>query len=117
MPWGLSWKLEEAAVNERTWLVGILLAVVAYGVVFMLFIPFILSSNPLIKTMTGRELYTSKASLPFIIYISLMFIFETLFLGAVSKMTQLGGMDARLFPFPWRTVFLGSYPIRSISLC
>jgi len=90
-----TWKPEESAstiISERTWLAGMILAAVAYGIVFTLFV---LTFKQLVKTTT-RDNYTQR--LPFIIFISLIFILGTLFVGAIAKMTQFSFIDYRLFP-------------------
>jgi hypothetical protein len=79
-------------INERTWLAGMILAAVAYGVAFTLFV---LTFRQLVKTTTKYN-YTQR--LPFIIYVTLMLILGTLFVGAIAKMTELSFIDYRLFP-------------------
>jgi hypothetical protein len=90
-----SWRpLEDdlTIVNERTWLAGMILSAVAYGIVFTLFV---LTFKQLVKTTTKYN-YTHK--LCFIIYITLIFILGTLFVGAIAKMTELSFIDYRLIP-------------------
>jgi len=65
---------------------------VAYGIVFTLFV---LTFKQLIRTTTKYN-YTHR--LCFIIYITLIFILGTLFIGAIAKMTQLSFIDYRLIP-------------------
>jgi len=83
---------EKTIINERTWLAGTILAAVAYGMVFTLFV---LTFKQLIKTTT-KDNYTQRRLL--IIYITLLFILGTLYIGSVAKMTELGFIDYRLFP-------------------
>jgi len=78
--------------NEKTWLAGMILSGVAYGVVLTLFI---LSFVQLVRTTTKKNL---KKKLPLLIYISLIFLFGTLIVGAGAKFTQLSFIDGRLFP-------------------
>ena len=90
-----SWRPQEdetTIINERTWLAGMILAAVAYGIVFTLFV---LTFKQLIRTITK---YNFTHRLCFIIYITLIFILGTLFVGAIAKMTQLSFIDYRLFP-------------------
>lgn len=83
---------EITLINERTWLAGMILSAVAYGIVFTLFV---LTFKQLIRSTTKYN-YTQK--LCFIIYITVIFILGTLFIGAIAKMTQLSFIDYRLFP-------------------
>ena len=83
---------ELTIINERTWLAGMILSAVAYGIAFTLFI---LTFRQLMKTTT-RHNYSQR--LPFIIYITLMLILGTLFVGAIAKMTELSFIDYRMFP-------------------
>jgi len=69
-----------------------ILAAVAYGIVFTLFV---LTFKQLIRSTTKYN-YTHR--LCFITYITLIFILGTLFIGALAKMTQLSFVDYRLFP-------------------
>jgi uncharacterized membrane protein YidH (DUF202 family) len=78
--------------NERTWLAGMILSAVAYGIVFTLFV---LTFKQLVRSTTK---YNYNHRLCFIIYITLIFILGTLFVGALAKMTQLSFIDYRLFP-------------------
>jgi uncharacterized membrane protein YidH (DUF202 family) len=90
-----SWRPPEDEVtlfNERSWLAGMILSAVAYGVVLTLFT---LTFQQLVRSMTK---YNFKHRLCFIIYITLIFILGTLFIGALAKMTQLSFIDYRLFP-------------------
>ncbi|KAH9478938.1 hypothetical protein JR316_0009401 [Psilocybe cubensis] len=90
-----SWRPQEDAatiLNERTWLAGIILSAVAYGIVFTLFM---MSFVQLIRTTNKRNL---ASKLPLIIYISLIFILGTLIIGSGSKMTQLSFIDYRNIP-------------------
>jgi hypothetical protein len=83
---------ETTILNERTWLAGMVLSAVAYGIVFTLFV---LTFKQLIRTTTK---YNFTHRLCFIIYITLIFILATLFIGAIAKMTQLSFIDYRLIP-------------------
>jgi hypothetical protein len=83
---------ETTIINEQTWLAGTLLAAVAYGMVFCLFV---LTLPQLIKTTT-RDNYTQRRLL--IIYITLLFILGTLYIGSVAQLTEFGFIDYRLFP-------------------
>ena len=83
---------EKTIVNERTWLAGTILAAVAYGMVFILFV---LTFKQLIRTTTKFN-YTQR--LFFKIYITLLFILGTLYIGAVAKMAEFGFIDYRGFP-------------------
>jgi hypothetical protein len=83
---------EKTIINERTWLAGTILAAVAYGMVFILFI---ITFKQLIRTTTKSN-YTQK--LVFKIYITLLFILGTFYIGSLAKMTELGFIDYRLFP-------------------
>jgi hypothetical protein len=83
---------EKAILNERTWLAGTILAAVAYGIVFILFV---LTFKQLIRTTTKSN-YTQRRLL--MIYITLLFILGTLYIGSIAKMTELGFIDYRLFP-------------------
>ncbi|KAF8803136.1 hypothetical protein BYT27DRAFT_7260457 [Phlegmacium glaucopus] len=90
-----SWRPAEDEVtilNERTWLAGMILSAAAYGIVLTLFV---LSLKQLIRTITKYN-YTQRMF--FIVYITLMFILGTLFVGDIAKMTQLSYIDYRLFP-------------------
>ena len=90
-----SWRPPEDELtlfNERTWLAGMILSAVAYGIVFTLFV---LTFKQLIRSTTKYN-YTHR--LCFIIYITLIFILGTLFIGAIAKMTQLSFIDYRLIP-------------------
>ena len=90
-----AWRPQEdelTIINERTWLAGMILSAVAYGIVFTLFV---LTFKQLIKSTTKYN-YTQK--LCFIIYITLIFILGTLFVGAIAKMTELSFIDYRLIP-------------------
>lgn len=90
-----TWRPDEdnfTIINERTWLAGMVLTAVAYGVVLVLFFP----SNMQFIQNTTRTNYKQK--LPFLISIWLMFILGSILIGASAKITELGFVDARLFP-------------------
>ncbi|KAF8162561.1 hypothetical protein B0H34DRAFT_691776 [Crassisporium funariophilum] len=78
--------------NEKTWLAGMILSAVAYGVVLTLFV---LSFIQLVRTTNKSNL---KTKIPLIIYISLIFLFGTLIVGAGARFTQLSFIDGRLIP-------------------
>jgi hypothetical protein len=95
MSFNSSWRPAESEIdiiNERSWLAGTILTAVAYGIVFILFV---LTFKQLIRTIT-KDNYTQR--LFFIIYITLLFILATLYVGSLAKMTELGFIDYRLFP-------------------
>jgi uncharacterized membrane protein YidH (DUF202 family) len=95
MPLNPSWHPAEdkkAFFNERTWFAGMVLSAVAYGIVFTLFV---LTFQQLIRTTT-RQNYTQR--LPFLIYITVMFIFGTVYVGSIAKMGELSFIDYRMFP-------------------
>jgi hypothetical protein len=84
---------DEATIfNERTWLAGMILLAVAYGIVFTLSV---LSLKQLIWT-TSKFNYTQRVVL--IIYTSLIFILGTFTMAFRAKMTQYSFIDYRLFP-------------------
>ncbi|PPQ94610.1 hypothetical protein CVT25_011404 [Psilocybe cyanescens] len=90
-----AWRPQEdnaTIFNERTWLAGIILSAVAYGIVFTLFM---MSFVQLIRT-TNKSNLASK--LPLLLYISVIFFLGTLIIGAGSKMTQLSFIDYRMIP-------------------
>jgi uncharacterized membrane protein YidH (DUF202 family) len=90
-----AWKPAEdelTIINERTWLAGMILSAVAYGIVFTLYV---LTFKQLARTTTK---YNYAKRVPFMIYITLMLILGTLFVGAIAKMTELSYVDYRLFP-------------------
>ena len=90
-----AWKPAEdelTIINERTWLAGMILSAVAYGIVLTLYI---LTFKQLVRTTTK---YNYNQRVPFMIYITLMLILGTLFVGAIAKMTELSYVDYRLFP-------------------
>jgi hypothetical protein len=78
--------------NDRTWFAGMVLSAVAYGIVFTLFV---LTFQQLIRT-TMKQNYTQR--LPFLIYITLMFILGTVYVGSIAKMGELSFIDYPLFP-------------------
>lgn len=78
--------------NERTWLAGMVLTAVGYGVVLTLFIN---TAHILVSTRATGS-YKSKAF--WLVYVSLMLLFGTLYVGAAAKMTELSYIDYRLFP-------------------
>lgn len=91
-----SWVPSESALvlfNERTWLAGMVLTAVAYGVVLTLFVN---CTHVLIKTMRTNNHKALKMF--WLVYISLMLLFGTLYVGAAAKMTELSFIDYRLFP-------------------
>jgi hypothetical protein len=83
---------ETTIIDERTWLAGTILAAVAYGIVFILFV---LTFKELIRTTTKSN-YTPRRLL--MIYITLLFILGTLYIGSVAKITELCLIDYRLIP-------------------
>lgn len=90
-----SWIPDEPAevlLNERTWLAGIILTAVGYGVVLALFI---MCFRILTKNISRHN---RMQRLPMLIYVSLMFFYGTIYVAAGAKMTQLSFIDYRLFP-------------------
>ncbi|PPQ64154.1 hypothetical protein CVT24_008789 [Panaeolus cyanescens] len=90
-----SWRPQEdefTILSERTWLAGIILSAVAYGIVFTLFV---LSFRALYLSI-NRANFTQK--LIFLVYITLIFTFGTLIIGFGSKMTQLAFIDGQNIP-------------------
>ncbi|KAF8809157.1 hypothetical protein BYT27DRAFT_7094948 [Phlegmacium glaucopus] len=83
---------EQTILKERTWLGGMILAAMAYGIVLAISI---LSLNQLIRTTTKYNYIQRRF---FIVYVTLMFILGTLFIAAIARVTQLGYIDYRLFP-------------------
>jgi uncharacterized membrane protein YidH (DUF202 family) len=83
---------DSTIINERTWLAGTILAAVAYGTVFTLFV---LTFKQLVRTTTKYN-YTQRLS--FIIYITVMLILGTVYVGSVAKMTELSFIDYPIFP-------------------
>ncbi len=90
-----SWVPQETAdvlYSERTWLAGMVLTAVGYGVVLTLYIN---CAHILIKNMRDNSY---KAKMFWLFYISLMLLFGTLYVAAAAKMTELSFIDYRLFP-------------------
>lgn len=90
-----SWIPDESAeqlLNERTWLAGIIITGVGYGVVLTLYT---MCVSVLIRTMDERN-YGHRICL--LVYTTCFFIFGTLYLAAGAKMTELSFVDYRLFP-------------------
>jgi hypothetical protein len=83
---------DRTIINERTWLAGTILAAVAYGTVFTLFV---LTFKQLVRTTT-KDNRTQR--LCFIIYMTVMLILGTVYIGSVAKMGELSFIDYRMFP-------------------
>ncbi|KAJ7622539.1 hypothetical protein FB45DRAFT_838605 [Roridomyces roridus] len=78
--------------NEETWLQGAVLCSVGYGVVLALFS---MCFYLLFKQMKGSNY---RRSVFFLVYISLEFLFATLFQGSIAKFVQLAFIEQRDFP-------------------
>jgi uncharacterized membrane protein YidH (DUF202 family) len=91
-----AWRPAEDAttlINERTWMAGMILTSVAYGIVFTLFI---FTFRQLLRNSTMKSNYFRK--LFFMAYITIMLILGTLYAAAIAKMAELSFIDNRLFP-------------------
>lgn len=85
---------EDAATlfGERAWLIGAILTGVGYGVVITLYF---FCFHQLLKTMDSTNRLQRIA---FLVYITLITLFGTLFIAACARMTELSFVDYRLFP-------------------
>lgn len=82
-------------LNERTWLAGIILSGVAYGVVLTLSV---MSFFQLLTVNGGTTKKNIRPKAPLVVYVFSMFILGTLIIGAGSKFTQMSFIDYRMIP-------------------
>ncbi len=90
-PWGPN-EPSSIILAEESWLQGALLSCIAYGALFVLFV----QCTSLLLKQTKRSNYWTKV--PFLLIVFLIFLFSTLFNGAMMKYTQLAFIENRNFP-------------------
>lgn len=79
---------------EQAWLAGALITGTGYGIVLALFL---LCFQALCNRLKRRDA-NSKRNLFFLIYVCVMFVFGSLFLGSNSQFTQLAFINNRGYP-------------------
>ncbi len=80
-----------ALFSERAWLNGAILTSVGYGVVLTLYFTCL---RQLLKTMDNTNRFQH---IPLLLYINLITLLGTLFVGACARMAELSFVDYRLF--------------------
>ncbi|PBK70021.1 hypothetical protein ARMSODRAFT_1084152 [Armillaria solidipes] len=82
-------------LDERTWLIGAILTGVGYGVVLTLTT---LCISRLLDALKRRRGSGPKLTFFWLAYVTLVFVFATMFVAGSSTMAQYSFIDYRLFP-------------------
>ncbi|KAF5337460.1 hypothetical protein D9758_018006 [Tetrapyrgos nigripes] len=85
--------------SEKTWLIGVILTGVGYGVVLTLTVMCITTLIHVLKSpRRGGERQNRKVHLISLIYVILVFVFATMFIAGSSAMADLSFISYRNFP-------------------